>query len=180
MNDQSGTAIAAVQVGHRISISGPGAADAAAVAGTVVDPELPVLSLADLGVLRAVRVEQDGSVEVDITPTYSGCPALRVMSDDIVAALHGAGHPTVRVNVVLSPAWSSDDISTAGRDALTEFGIAPPSHRAAGPVPVTLSVRCPQCGSRRTEQLNRFGSTSCKALYRCTGCLEPFDYFKVL
>jgi len=163
----------------RIAVSGPGADQAARIAGAVVDPELPMISIADLGVLRAVDVA-DGSVTVTITPTYSGCPAVQAISDDIVTALRSAGHRDVTVRTQLSPAWSSDDMSAEGRRALAGAGIAPPAHRASGPIPLQLSVRCPQCGSRRTEQLTRFGSTSCKALYRCRDCAEPFDYFKVL
>ncbi len=145
----------------------------------MVDPELPMITLADLGVLRAVDVS-DGRVTVTITPTYSGCPAVQAMSDDLVTAIRSAGFEAVTVTTALSPAWSSDDISAAGREALHRAGIAPPAHRASGPIPLTLSVRCPRCRSRRTEELSRFGSTSCKALYRCRDCAEPFDYFKVL
>ena len=162
-----------------VQLSGPGAERAAEIAGAVPDPELPMLTISDLGVLRAVQVA-DGRVAVTVTPTYSGCPAMQAISDDVVACLQGAGYADVTVRTALSPAWSSDDISDAGRAALHRAGIAPPSHRASGPVPLQLSVRCPQCGSRRTEQLSRFGSTSCKALYRCRDCAEPFDYVKVL
>ena len=162
-----------------VRVSGPGAERAAGIAGTVPDPELPMLTISDLGVLRAVQVADDG-VTVTITPTYSGCPAMQAISDDIVTALRSEGYADVFVHTVLSPAWSSDDISEAGRAALHRAGIAPPSHRASGPVPLQLSVRCPHCGSRRTQQLSRFGSTSCKALYRCRDCAEPFDYVKVL
>lgn len=167
----------------KVVVDGPTARIAAEIAGAVPDPEIPVLTIADLGVLRAVRIGPSGSVHVDLTPTYSGCPALQAMSDDVGTALRAAGYPDVHVDIVLSPAWSTDDITGAGREALARFGIAPPTHRsvdAPGPVPLTLGVRCPQCGSLRTEQLSRFGSTACKALYRCKSCLEPFDYFKVL
>jgi ring-1,2-phenylacetyl-CoA epoxidase subunit PaaD len=164
----------------RVRADGPDCARAARIAGAVVDPELPMLSIADLGVLRTVSVPARGEVHVTITPTYSGCPAVQAISDDIGTALRAAGYPTVTVHTALSPAWSSDDITPQGRNALQRAGIAPPSHRAAGPVPLQLAVRCPQCGSRNTEQLSRFGSTSCKALHRCRDCAEPFDYLKVL
>ncbi|MGW0644600.1 MULTISPECIES: 1,2-phenylacetyl-CoA epoxidase subunit PaaD [Streptomyces] len=152
------------------------------LAGSVPDPELPVLTLADLGVLRDVQVEGPGRVTVRLTPTYTGCPAIEAMSADIERVLHDHGVPEVSVVTVLAPAWSTDDISAEGRRKLAEFGIAPPrAHRAdGGPVPLTLSVRCPHCGSTDTELLSRFSSTACKALRRCVACREPFDHFKEL
>ncbi len=153
----------------------------AALAGSVPDPELPVLSLTELGVLRGVRMLESGAVEVALTPTYTGCPAIEAMAADIERVLHEHGIPEVSVHTVLSPAWSTDDISAEGRRKLAEFGIAPPRpHAAEGPVPVTLSVRCPHCGSTDTELLSRFSSTACKALRRCVSCREPFDHFKEL
>jgi ring-1,2-phenylacetyl-CoA epoxidase subunit PaaD len=153
------------------------------IAATVVDPEVPVLTIEDLGVLR--RVSVDGSrVTVDITPTYSGCPAIDAMRDDIVSALATAGYADVRVRQVLAPAWTTDWMSAAGRAKLEEFGIAPPLAREAGArgsggaVSLGLGIRCPHCGSMHTRELSRFGSTSCKALYVCQRCQEPFDYFK--
>ncbi|WP_242496332.1 1,2-phenylacetyl-CoA epoxidase subunit PaaD [Xylanimonas protaetiae] len=143
---------------------------------------MPVLTIEDLGVLRSVTVSDDGdAVRATITPTYSGCPAVDAIRSDVGAALRDAGYREVRVDVVLAPVWTTDWMTDAGKRKLREFGIAPPSGRAAvgGPVPVTLSVRCPRCGSLSTRELARFGSTSCKALYECTACLEPFDYFKV-
>lgn len=179
--DGAGTAVGAgAAVVDRIRVEGPDSARAARIAGAVVDPELPMLTIADLGVLRAISVPTRGDVHVTITPTYSGCPAVQAISDDVVTALQAAGYPTVTVHTALSPAWTSDDITPKGRNALQRSGIAPPSHRAAGPVPLQLAVRCPQCGSRNTEQLSQFGSTSCKALHRCRDCAEPFDYVKVL
>ena len=151
------------------------------VAASVVDPEVPVLTIADLGILRAVDVAADGAVEVVVTPTYSGCPAMDVIRRDVEQVLHDAGHAEVRVRTVLSPAWTTDWMSEDGRRKLEEFGIAPPSPRrepSAGPVPVALSVRCPQCGSPRTRQVSRFGSTACKSLWVCEECREPFDHFK--
>ncbi|MFI2362462.1 1,2-phenylacetyl-CoA epoxidase subunit PaaD [Promicromonospora sp. NPDC019610] len=147
------------------------------VAATVTDPEVPVLTIEDLGVLRGVRFV-DGSPVVDITPTYSGCPAVDAIRDDIVAVLREHGHPRARVAVVLSPAWTTDWMSDAGRRKLVEHGIAPPGRRAGGVVALGLGVRCPRCGSLHTRELARFGSTSCKALYVCQRCREPFDHFK--
>ena len=148
------------------------AAARAAVCG-VLDPELPVLTLEDLGVLRDVAIDGD-RVVVTLTPTYSGCPAMEAMAADVVASLPGV---EVEVRTVLSPAWSTDWISEEGLRKLEEYGVAPP---ARGPVSVALSVRCPQCGSPDTEELSRFGSTACKALWRCRACREPFDRMKRL
>jgi ring-1,2-phenylacetyl-CoA epoxidase subunit PaaD len=144
----------------------------------VVDPELPMLTLDDLGVIRSVEETPEG-VTVTITPTYSGCPALQVMRDDIRAAL--AGYGTVEVRTVLSPAWSTDWISEAGRRKLAEAGIAPPGSAPRGPIPLLLTtprVRCPRCGEPVTEELSRFGPTACTALRRCPACREPFEHMK--
>ncbi|MEK9519481.1 1,2-phenylacetyl-CoA epoxidase subunit PaaD [Streptomyces sp. NPDC087908] len=152
------------------------------IAGAVLDPELPVLTLAELGVLRGVHVTGPGRVEVSLTPTYTGCPAVETMSSDIERALHEHGVPEVSVVTVLAPAWSTDDISEEGRRKLAEFGVAPPRPQgpADGPVALTLAIRCPNCGSTDTELLSRFSSTACKALRRCASCREPFDHFKEL
>ncbi|MBC3984962.1 phenylacetate-CoA oxygenase subunit PaaJ [Streptomyces sp. AC536] len=153
------------------------------VAGSVPDPELPVLSLAELGVLRGLRVTGPGRVEVELTPTYTGCPAIETMSADIEQVLHQHGVPEVTVRTVLSPPWTTDAISADGRRKLKEFGIAPPrttGPATSGPVAVDLAIRCPHCGSTRTSLLSRFSSTACKALRRCESCLEPFDHFKEL
>ncbi|MFI6487016.1 1,2-phenylacetyl-CoA epoxidase subunit PaaD [Streptomyces sp. NPDC050564] len=164
------------------------------LAGSVADPELPVLTLEELGVLRAVHVRGADSVEVELTPTYTGCPAIEAMSVDIERVLHEHGVREVSVRTVLSPAWSTDDISDEGRRKLREFGIAPPrGGRPMEPVTVALGptrtvtaepelepVRCPHCGSADTELLSRFSSTACKALRRCLSCREPFDHFKEL
>ncbi|MFF7179926.1 1,2-phenylacetyl-CoA epoxidase subunit PaaD [Streptomyces sp. NPDC008121] len=157
-------------------------AELARIAGAVPDPELPVLTLEELGVLRGVRMLGPDRVEVELTPTYTGCPAIETMSQDIEHALHAHGVPDVSVVTVLAPAWSTDDISDEGRRKLAEFGIAPPRPQgpAGGPVPLTLAIRCPHCGSTDTELLSRFSSTACKALRRCTACREPFDHFKEL
>lgn len=159
---------------------------ARAVAESVTDPELPVLTLADLGVLRDVELAEDGKVVVAITPTYSGCPAMREMRADLSNRLREAGFADVEVRTVLEPPWTTDWISPAGRQKLAEYGIAPPGaapQHAAGPVPLTLTppqsrVRCPQCGSPDTEQVSQFGATACKALRRCRSCHEPFEHIK--
>ncbi|MER5990124.1 1,2-phenylacetyl-CoA epoxidase subunit PaaD [Streptomyces viridosporus] len=169
------------------------------LAGSVPDPELPVLTLRELGVVRAVHVRGTDAVEVELTPTYTGCPAVEAMSLDIERVLREHGVREVTVRTVLAPAWSTDDITDEGRRKLREFGIAPPRVRlASGPVRVELGptrthsaprdareedlgpVRCPHCGSAETELLSRFSSTACKALRRCLACREPFDHFKEL
>jgi ring-1,2-phenylacetyl-CoA epoxidase subunit PaaD len=148
------------------------------LAATVVDPEVPVLTIEDLGVLRRVAIE-GSTVLVEITPTYSGCPAVDAMRDDILAVLHDAGFESVVVRTVLAPAWTTDWMSDAGRAKLEEYGIAAPAPRGTGrTVNLGLGIRCPHCGSLHTRELSRFGSTSCKALYVCQRCQEPFDYFK--
>ncbi len=160
-------------------------ADARAVAETVTDPELPMLTLHDLGVLRAVRVE-GARVVVELTPTYSGCPAMAEMRTDLAARLRAAGYRDVDVRTVLSPPWTTDDITELGRRVLAEHGIAPPGpapRRAPGPVPLSLGappprVACPLCGSADTELLSQFGATSCKSLHRCRACREPFEHVK--
>ncbi|GAA3500368.1 phenylacetate-CoA oxygenase subunit PaaJ [Streptomyces prasinosporus] len=166
------------------------------LAGSVPDPELPVLTLRELGVVRAVHARGTDAVEVELTPTYTGCPAVEAMSLDIERVLREHGVREVTVRTVLAPAWSTDDITDEGRRKLREFGIAPPRVRSAsGPVRVELGptrthsapreeeldpVRCPRCGSAGTELLSRFSSTACKALRRCLACREPFDHFKEL
>lgn len=153
------------------------------LAADVNDPEIPALSIADLGILRAVEVSDDGrDVMVTITPTYSGCPAMKAIEHDLCRVFRQAGYREVSVDVVLAPAWTTDWITPRGLRALEESGIAPPTgtRAVAGPVPVGLSVRCPHCGAFDTEVLSQFGSTSCKALYRCNACREPFDWFKTL
>ena len=154
------------------------------VAASVTDPELPMVTLEDLGVLRQVQVHGT-SVRVTITPTYSGCPAMATMRDDLVRRLGEEGFEQVDVALSLTPAWTSDWISERGRQALAEHGISPPGRvdRPAGPVALTLSpvrrtVTCPRCGSHDVTLTSEFGSTACKAMYRCTACLEPFDHVK--
>lgn len=149
---------------------------------TVPDPEIPVLTIVDLGVVREAEMMDDDSVEVKITPTYSGCPAMDVIGDDIVTAFAQAGM-TAKVKLVLSPAWSTDMISEEGRAALEKYGIAAPLNPTADKEALLGNkklVKCPQCGSKNTELISQFGSTACKAQFKCNDCLEPFDYFKCL
>ena len=157
-------------------------ADARAAAASVLDPEVPVLTIADLGVLRDVALADDGMVTVTVTPTYSGCPAMDVIRRDVETAVRQAGFERVEVRTVLSPAWTTDWMTEEGRQALQEYGIAPPSRRttSSGPVALSLSVRCPQCGSPDTRESSRFGSTACKSLWVCNACREPFDHFKAI
>ena len=153
----------------------------------IPDPEIPVITLDDLGMIRAVEVDEPGGeIVVRLTPTYSGCPAMEAIAAEIESVARRHGY-TARVQTVLSPPWSTDWISTRGRMALRNFGIAPPAEvghpRTTGPVDVGLAVRqvaCPRCGSLDTEELAAFGSTACKALRRCRDCREPFDEFKPL
>lgn len=154
------------------------------IAATVNDPEIPVLSIADLGILRSAAETAEGGARVVITPTYSGCPAMDTISTDVAAALRRAGYAEVEVKLVLAPAWTTDWMTEDGRSKLEAYGIAPPTGKCGvggqrGPIRLSLSVRCPRCGSLNTRELSRFGSTSCKALYSCADCQEPFDYFKV-
>ncbi|MYS18792.1 ring-1,2-phenylacetyl-CoA epoxidase subunit PaaD [Streptomyces sp. DvalAA-14] len=161
------------------------------LAGAVPDPELPVISLAELGVLRGLRVIGPGRVTVELTPTWTACPAIDTMAADVTDVLRAHGVSEVEVRTVLAPAWSTDAISPEGRRKLAEAGVAPPRHLPAGPaspdgpagagpgpVAVDLAIRCPHCGSTDTRLLSRFSSTACKALRRCESCREPFDHFK--
>lgn len=144
----------------------------------VPDPEIPALSVNDLGIVRAVDVGE-GEVVVTVTPTYSGCPATSVISLSIEEALRHRGVASARVRSQLSPPWTTDWISPAGREKLKAYGIAPPSGAAcAGAAVHNAPTACPRCGSGRVEEVSRFGSTPCKAAWRCADCLEPFDYFK--
>ena len=146
------------------------------IAASVPDPELPMVTVADLGILRDVRQDGD-TVTVTITPTYSGCPALREIGADLRRRLARAGYQRVDVRVELAPAWTTDWITAEGRRKLAAAGIAPPGGRD-GSVLVPLAIRCPNCGSADTSQLARFSATACKALYRCQACLEPFEHVK--
>jgi len=148
-------------------------------AAGVPDPEVPCVTVADLGILRDVRLE-DGVAVVDVTPTYSGCPATLAIELAIEAAMRDAGYD-VRINRVLSPAWTTDWITEEGREKLRAYGIAPPEGSASKLALFgATEVTCPRCGSHRTERISEFGSTACKAQYRCRSCAEPFDYFKCI
>ena len=147
----------------------------------VLDPEVPVLSVVELGIVRDVRAEGDG-IEVTLTPTYSGCPATEVIEAAVVQALRDAGAGAVRVHTQLAPAWTTDWIAPAAAEKLRRYGIAPP-HLAVATAEQPLrfhprGIACPRCESLRTQQLSAFGATACKSLYRCLDCLEPFEYFK--
>ncbi len=144
---------------------------------SVVDPEIPVLTLQDLGVLRDISVV-DGEVKVTITPTYAGCPAMETMRADIESTLAAAGYEYVTVQQNLSPAWSTDWMSESGRKKLHAYGIAPPASAACGQS--SGQIECPQCNSAEVKLISEFGSTACKALYQCQNCREPFDYFKCI
>jgi ring-1,2-phenylacetyl-CoA epoxidase subunit PaaD len=151
-----------------------------AAASEVTDPELPVLTIADLGILRSVEVV-DGIIEVAITPTYSGCPAMSTIALEVETALAQVGLNDARVRLVLSPAWTTDWMSEEGREKLRAYGIAPPQPKAGRRALFGVeTVPCPHCGGSDTAQISEFGSTACKALWRCNACREPFDYFKCL
>jgi ring-1,2-phenylacetyl-CoA epoxidase subunit PaaD len=157
--------------------------DAHAIAASIPDPELPMVTIEDLGILRDVTEDDQGRVHVTITPTYSGCPAMEAIRQDLIESLTMAGYLRVDVEFVLSPAWTTDDLTDTAREKLASAGIAPPGPAPRpddGAVALTLSVRCPQCGSLDTRESSRFGSTACKSLWVCRSCKEPFDHFKAL
>ncbi|MET8947836.1 1,2-phenylacetyl-CoA epoxidase subunit PaaD [Streptomyces sp. NPDC004542] len=151
----------------------------------VTDPELPMLTLAELGVLRAVVVLPSGRVRVDITPTYTGCPATETIRDDLAAGIRAHGYKDVEIRTLLDPPWSTEWITESGRTKLREHGISPPGPRPAPPGPVPLPLpglrhrpACPRCASTDTAETSRFGATACKSLWRCRSCQEPFEHFK--
>ncbi|MBA3645653.1 MAG: phenylacetate-CoA oxygenase subunit PaaJ [Gemmatimonadaceae bacterium] len=156
-------------------------ADLLEILRTVKDPEIPVLDVVELGVVRDVR-EESGKVVVEITPTYSGCPALQMMEDEIIAALKAGGFPDVEVRKVYSPAWTTDWMSAESKAKLKAYGVAPPHVREAEPLIVLERARhtvaCPYCGSSNTEEKSEFGSTACKSINFCNSCHQPFDSFK--
>jgi ring-1,2-phenylacetyl-CoA epoxidase subunit PaaD len=170
-----------------ISEADPLLAQAAALAASVPDPEIPVITLGDLGIVRSVQRE-DGRIVVTITPTYTGCPATEVIAGDVRQILLENGFADAQVRLTLSPPWTTDWISHTGRERLRAYGIAPPGRAAALPDAVIrfmprkteqeAPITCPNCGSIETEQLSAYGSTPCKAIHRCLACREPFDYFK--
>ena len=156
----------------------------------VADPEIPVISVVDLGIVRGWHWRDNAQLEVVITPTYSGCPAMQAIADDIRSALMQHGIQEVMIATQLSPAWTTDWMSESGKQKLQAYGIAPPAQRASEQATESIidisamlshnapTIVCPQCGSSHTRLISQFGSTACKALYRCSDCLEPFDYFK--
>ena len=141
----------------------------------VTDPEVPVLTITDLGIVRDVKINGD-EVEVIITPTYTGCPAMDMIATNIKLALIENGYSKIKITSVLAPAWTTDWMSEEGKRKLKEYGIAPPHTRSDAPS--DLVIECPQCKSKNTKLISEFGSTACKALYQCNDCKEPFDYFK--
>jgi ring-1,2-phenylacetyl-CoA epoxidase subunit PaaD len=148
----------------------------------IPDPEIPVISIVDLGVVRDFRVNGT-AIEVDITPTYSGCPAMKQMEDDIISVLKSKGFTEVKVNLIYHPAWTTDWISEDAKERLRIYGIAPPEHSSVDKATLMGKeriVKCPRCKSANTKIISQFGSTACKALYQCNDCLEPFDYFKCI
>lgn len=167
----------AIEVDSPPLISAISDAKVLAILAEVSDPEIPVLSVLDLGIVRHAHIGAHQTAEIAITPTYSGCPATQVIKADIRSALRAAGFVNVSITEVLSPPWTTDWISEAGRQKLQEYGISPPTAAANRS---SARIACPRCASTETAQLSEFGSTPCKALYRCTACLEPFDHFKCL
>ncbi|MAT55294.1 MAG: phenylacetate-CoA oxygenase subunit PaaJ [Saprospirales bacterium] len=149
---------------------------------SVTDPEIQVLTLEDMGIIRDINIDEDEKVEVVITPTYTGCPAMDLIAVNIKSALQEAGIQNVEVKTTLSPAWSTDWLSEEGRKKLKAYGIAPPEKAAGKSALLGLDggVTCPRCNSTNTRLISEFGSTACKALYQCNDCLEPFDYFKCI
>lgn len=147
---------------------------------TIADPEVPVLSIIDLGIVRAVTIGDDQSVTIDITPTYSGCPAMDVISMQIRMLLLSNGVPVVHINLILTPAWTTDWMSENGKAKLQAYGIAPPHRKSDNPLGLFEEdkVPCPRCHSENTTLISRFGATSCKSMFRCNNCLEPFEHFK--
>lgn len=152
------------------------AQDIRSMLDVVVDPDIPVLTIAEIGILRDVTVTDDGKVEVSITPTYSGCPALAVMEEDVTTALANNGIHDVTVIVKQSPVWTTEWMSDTAKEKLRAFGIAPPDSVLA----IVPEVLCPRCASDGAAKISEFGSTSCKSLWVCTTCSEPFDYFKAI
>jgi len=148
----------------------------------VSDPEIPVLTIMDMGVVRSIKII-DEVVHINLTPTYSGCPAMQTISNEIKACLQANGYTKVEVNEVLTPAWTTDWLTEKGRQKLQEYGIAPPEEKSVDKSLLRgepKQVTCPHCKSKNTEMISQFGSTACKSLYKCNDCLEPFDYFKCI
>ena len=148
----------------------------------VLDPEVPVLNVVELGIVRDVII-QGNRIEIVITPTYSGCPAMKVIEDDILGTLKSGGFSEIKIRTIISPAWTTDWIKEEAKEKLRIYGIAPPEKSTADKSSITgkpKNLSCPRCGSKQVDMISQFGSTACKALYRCISCREPFDYFKCL
>lgn len=153
------------------------------VLSEIPDPEIPVISITDLGVIRDVKITGESSIELKITPTYSGCPAMQQIEDDVRKKLQENGFVDIKIQTIYSPPWTTDWINDAAKDRLREYGIAPPEHTTEDKSWLTgkeKTIRCPRCKSSHTKLISQFGSTACKALYQCQDCLEPFDYFKCI
>ena len=161
---------------HMVTTTKPTVDDVREMLVEVVDPDIPVLTIADIGILRNIDVHDDGSVTVGVTPTYSGCPAMAVIEEDIVAALGNAGISEVQVEMKHFPVWTTDWMSPEAKRKLAGFGIAPPDSTLA----VVPEILCPRCSSSGVAKVSEFGSTACKSLWVCTTCSEPFDYFKAI
>jgi ring-1,2-phenylacetyl-CoA epoxidase subunit PaaD len=149
----------------------------------IPDPEIPVIDIVELGVIRKVKIIDTLSIEISITPTYSGCPAMKQMEDDIRMKLSHAGFSEIKINTVYNPPWTTDWISEDAKIKLNNYGIAPPEHSSLDKATLLgkeRKVKCPRCNSTSTQLISQFGSTACKALYKCSDCLEPFDYFKCI
>ncbi|MFM7217902.1 MAG: 1,2-phenylacetyl-CoA epoxidase subunit PaaD [Bacteroidota bacterium] len=155
--------------------------DIRGILASIPDPEIPVITIDELGILRDILVEADGKIRVKITPTYSGCPAMMAIEKEIRAVLKANGYEKVEVELVYSPVWTTDWIPESAKEKLRQYGIAPPPRSSSDKSVLSLhpkTVLCPRCGSSRTTLVSQFGSTACKALYKCDDCLEPFDHFK--
>lgn len=149
----------------------------------IPDPEIPVITIVELGVIRNINLLSDRSIEVSITPTYSGCPAMKQIEDDVRKKLKESGFTDIKINTIYSPPWTTDWITTEAKEKLRQYGIAPPEHSTSDKSWLTGKpkvVACPRCKSNNTKLISQFGSTACKALYQCQDCLEPFDYFKCI
>lgn len=167
---------------HQQPIHHPGTEELWTIAAKVVDPEVPVLTVTDLGVVRNI-IRNGDAIEISITPTYSGCPAMDMISDELKRAFRENGFENISVKTVLSPPWTTDWISDEAKEKLRRYGIAPPEHSTADKSALLgqpKTVKCPRCGSTHTEMVSHFGSTACKALWKCNDCKEPFDYFKCI
>ncbi len=149
----------------------------------IPDPEIPVISITDLGVIRDIIIIDEVTIELKITPTYSGCPAMKQIEDDVRKKLIGQGFTSIKINTVFSPPWTTDWINPEAKERLRQYGIAPPEHTTEDKSWLTGKekvILCPRCKSKNTKLISQFGSTACKALYQCQDCLEPFDYFKCI